>query len=240
MAVDIARIERELERQAGVHAALLERDNELVISGLVDTDREREAALDIVASLVPNKVIVDDLEVVAVLPEQIGDLSLSEAALGDFGAATPDTSDESLEPGDFTDQDILKNPAGASGPGYTAVDEELSEGDEAYVPPTDPVRDSENEVLGGFALSSTDSVKVPHSALDGKPGDEAIAETLLRELREDAATNGLDIDVTVSQGVVRLRGRVQSMDDAENAEEVAFRIEGVVDVYDELKIADLE
>jgi osmotically-inducible protein OsmY len=83
-----------------------------------------------------------------------------------------------------------------------------------------------------------DSVRVPRSALDGTPGDEAIADTIRRELREDAATTDFDIEVSVNRGVVRIRGTVPTLDDAESVEEIAFRVEGVVDVYDELKISE--
>jgi osmotically-inducible protein OsmY len=119
------------------------------------------------------------------------------------------------------------------------VDDDISEGDEAYVPPVDPVRRRDGDFLGGFSASSLDSVAVPHSASDGQPGDEAIAETLRRELLEDAATTDLEVQVSVSQGIVRLRGAVPTLDDAESVEEVAFRIEGVIDVLDELEIIEL-
>ena len=229
-----------LEHEFGLIAALDERDGELVVSGMVDTQGEHDAVLEVVSSLAPDKRVVDDLEILGVLPEEIDGLSLSEAAVGDFPAATPETEDdESLEPGDFTDQDILKDPLHAAGPSGIDVDTEISEGDEAYVPPTDPVLDSEGEVLGGFQVTSMDSVRVPRSALDDQPGDEAIAETIRRELREDAATTDLDVSVSVERGVVWLRGTVPSLDDDENVEEVAFRVEGVVDVMDKLEIEDL-
>jgi osmotically-inducible protein OsmY len=238
MSQTTALIERELERQAGVAAAVQERGGEIVISGLVSTEGERQAAIEIAASLAPGKQIVDDLEVSGVLPEEIDGLQLSEAAVGDFPAATPETEDdESLEPGDFTDQDLLHNPAGAAGPSGVAVDDEISEGDESWVPPIDPVRSPDNEVLGGFALSSMDTVGVPRSS-DGEIGDEAIAEAVLRELREDAATTDLEIEVIVSRGIVRLTGTVPTLSDAENAEEVAHRVTGVREVIEELEVSE--
>src|ERR687895_781701 len=51
-------------------------------------------------------------------------------------------------------------------------------------------------VLGGFSSSSMESIEVERSS-DGTLGDEAIAEAILRELREDAATTGLQIEVEV-------------------------------------------
>jgi osmotically-inducible protein OsmY len=48
-----------------------------------------------------------------------------------------------------------------------------------------------------------------------------------------------DVQVNVNRGAVYLRGTVPTMDGAESVEEVAFRVEGVVDVYDQLKISEL-
>jgi osmotically-inducible protein OsmY len=230
-----------LEQEFGLVAALEERDGDLVVSGMVDTQGEHDAVLDIVTSMAPDMQVVDDLEVLTVLPEEIGGLQLAEVAVGDFPGAEPGTEDdEALEPGDFTDQQILDDPLHAAGASGVDVDEtQIGEGEEVYVPPTDPVRDREGEFIGGFQTTSMDSVQVPPSALDGEPGDEAIAETILRELREDAATTDLDVQVAVDQGVAHLRGTVPTLLDAENVEEVAFRVEGVVDVIDRLKIEDL-
>jgi osmotically-inducible protein OsmY len=93
------------------------------------------------------------------------------------------------------------------------------------------------EILGGFEASSTSDVdEVDRSTLDGKPGDEAIADAVRRELREDAETTGLSLTVHVVNGVVRLRGRVADLTDAEDAEEVASRVPGVREVIDETKL----
>jgi hyperosmotically inducible protein len=233
-------IEREIEKEAGVYAVVQERDGDLVITAEVESEGEKEAAIDVATEMAPDKRIVDDIEIVAVLPETVEGMHLSEAAVGDFPGATPGTTDdESLEPGDFADQDILTNPMGASGPGYTAADEEISEGEDTYVPPTDPVRRPDGEFLNGFETTSMDSVHVARSASDGEIGDESISHAVREELRQDAATTDLNVRVRVENGVVFLRGKVPSLDDAENAEEVASRIPGVTDVMDELEIADL-
>lgn len=83
-----------------------------------------------------------------------------------------------------------------------------------------------------------DSLEVERSS-DGTLGDEAIADAIRRELREDAATTALTIDVAVYRGVARLRGTVQDIADAENAEEVAARVPGVLEVREELEVADM-
>ena len=84
-----------------------------------------------------------------------------------------------------------------------------------------------------------DDVSVERSS-DGRLGDEAIRDAILRELREDAATTDLNLEVDVEEGLVTLRGTVQSLDDVESAEEVAARVPGVIEVNEELDVEDLE
>src|SRR5688572_6409615 len=99
-------IERELESRAGVNAAVEERESTLILTGMIQSEEERQAALDIVTNLAPDKDVEDNLEVLAVLPEQLGDFRLSEVDAGGFPGAGPQTGDdEALEPGDFTDQE---------------------------------------------------------------------------------------------------------------------------------------
>jgi osmotically-inducible protein OsmY len=94
------------------------------------------------------------------------------------------------------------------------------------------------QVLGGFGATSMDSVEVEPSASDAHPGDEALADTVRRELREDALTTDLVVDVAVVRGVACLRGTVPGLDDAENAEAVAARVPGVREVVEGLALAD--
>ena len=62
---------------------------------------------------------------------------------------------------------------------------------------------------------------------------------MLAALRADAATTDLIIDVTVRNGRVHLRGEVQTMQDAELAEEVAGRVPGIREVIEELTVPSL-
>ena len=94
-------------------------------------------------------------------------------------------------------------------------------------------------MLGGFSASSMESVEVAPSASDNRLGDEAIEDAIRRELREDASTTDLNIQVLVRQGVARLRGTVADLDDAENAEAVASRVPGVREVVEELEVAEI-
>ena len=175
-----------------------------------------------------------------------GDLALTGTS--DTGSTlAPDTivdirdTGGELEP-DFTDAETLTDPVAAVGPSSSAEDP-ASGGDEVYTPPTDPVVTTNEtggfEVLGGFSATSMDSAEVARSASDSRLGDEAIEDAIRRELREDAATTDLQIQVVVRQGVARLRGTVGDLDDAENAEAVASRVPGVREVIEELEVAEL-
>jgi hypothetical protein len=119
-----------------------------------------------------------------------------------------------------------------------AVEEGLT-----YIPPIDPVvapdPDSEEglDVVGGFA---TDSLESPLEPIQVPPrmrrNDDELAEAVARALRADSYTTDLAIDVEVEDGVVYLRGQVTSLEDIEQAEEVAGRVPGVEDVEEELEI----
>jgi len=94
-------------------------------------------------------------------------------------------------------------------------------------------------VIGGFQTTSTDTTEVARSALDGQPGDRALAEAVRRELLEDASTTDLPVRVAVRGGVARLRGRVSGVEDAEDAEAVAARVPGLGEVVEELEVERL-
>ena len=119
-------------------------------------------------------------------------------------------------------------------------DLDAPEEDSAYFAPTDPVlgRDAGDnfEVVGGFAATSLTDETVDPSAEDRLPGDEALADAVRRELREDASTTDLALEVLVERGVVHLRGTVPDLEDAENAESVASAVPGVRDVIDETDV----
>lgn len=63
---------------------------------------------------------------------------------------------------------------------------------------------------------------------------------MLRTLREDTATAGIEFTVEVVSGIVTLTGEVSDIVDAENAEEVASRITGVVEVRERLDVSGLD
>lgn len=233
-------IEQELADAAGIQVFAEEDGDTIVLTGMIESEMERTTVYDVARAVAPNRDFVDNLEIATVLPSEIGDLDISEAGAADFPTATQGTmDDEALEPGDFTDQHVLKDPFTASGPSGTAADEEIGEGEDIYVPPIDPVLDRNGEVVNGFSLSATETLEVDRATEDGSLGDEAIADAVRRELREDSATAELEIEVEVEAGIVTLRGTVADIDDTENAEEVASRLPGVREVREQLKVAGM-
>jgi hypothetical protein len=226
-----------IAQRAGIQAAIQVDGEELTVSGFASTEGEKRAALQIVEEFASDKTVVDDIAIMDVMPAELDGLQVSETESEGLTGATPGTSDtEAQEPGDFTDQQTMRDPTAASGPSGTHADDQTEEGDEVYVPPTDPVRGSDNEPLGGFQTTAMDDDREPVSQIVGGPAHAGIVDAVLLELRQDAATTHLDLRVSSSEGVVRLRGIVEDIEDAENAEAVAARVPGVVEVIDETEV----
>ena len=234
-----AQIERAIREVAELDVVVEERGGTIVLEGVVDSERDRQAAEDIAADLAGDASIDNALEIQDVLPVSVEAFTdeLTSAELGESGAEVGERVDaDELNP-DFTDQPLAHDPLAVIGSGD---DSEVDESDLVYTPPTDPVitTDAHGQavVLGGFGTSATDEVSTGELADDQGFGDEAIADAVRRELLEDAATTALQIRVAVRDGVVQLHGRVRDLDDADAAEEVASRIPGVREVKEELTV----
>jgi hypothetical protein len=126
-------------------------------------------------------------------------------------------------------------------PGTTDMIEAVEEG-EPYFPPTDPPlrlddRLENVDVLGGFAATSLEepAEDVDHP-LRLLTNDEEILERVRYALLADAYTSDLNIEVEVEDGVVYLHGQVRSIDDIEQAEQVAGSVPGVEEVQEDLEI----
>jgi hypothetical protein len=235
--MDTPELEMILSQRAGVQATIQVDGDELTVSGVAATGGEKQAALDLLDEFAPEMSVIDDIEVLEVMPAEIDGLEISETESEGLTGATPGTSDtEALEPGDFTDQSTLRDPSAASGPSGTHADDDTDEGDDVYVPPVDPVRRENNEFLGGFQLTAMDDDREVRSEIVGGPADAGLVEAVLFELREDSATTHLRLRVACQEGVVRLRGEVDDILDAENAEAVAARVPGVREVIDETEV----
>lgn len=223
---DVSEIERRIAELAEVYVAVEEEEGAIILSGMVGSEAEAQAAIDIASQMAPGRRIENNMVSSVTLPRELGALSVAEGDVGAFaGSAAGLSVRGGIDAGDFSDQQLMTDTLAASGAGSSSETDLVSEGGDAYVPPMDPVGTT-TEVIGGFEMSSMDDVEVERS-LYGGLSDDSIADAIRRELHEDAATTALDIDVSVRHGLVHLRGTVFSLDDAESAEEVASRVPGV-------------
>ena len=232
----LARLTATLEAASIFVAAELDGDT-LVLSGEVDTAESRQAALDVATALAtPRGLRVDDaIDVLEISPDlAFGAADESGQARSEFAYADPDAN-----PAARLDPTFELEPDFTNDFGTTDSEEAVAEA-VPYFPPTDPVvrpsSDPEQlEIVGGFSATSMDE-PAADTAL-ATPGDDELAQLVLRELREDALTTDLAVRVAAVDGVVFLRGIVRTLEDAESAESVAGRIPGVREVREELSIA---
>lgn len=233
----VAALSRALE-EIGLYVAVELRTGVLTISGEVGSNREREAALDVAAAVAHARglLVEDGLEVVPVFPDSaFGDLGGADH--GAFAYLTADRDhNQLLDAGLEGDADFASD-AGTSDP------EEATAEAVPFFPSTDPVvRPSTTgpglSIVGGFAATSLDAEDEPPRRGRRRPDDD-VKEDVLRELREDALTTDLQIEVEARNGIVVLRGTVPTLDDAENAEAVASEVSGVREVREELTVESI-
>lgn len=117
---------------------------------------------------------------------------------------------------------------------------ESDETAEPWNPPTDPVILPEGTLEGGADVVSEPGQE-PQEDEDElqpivPPSDDDILQAVEQALRTDAMTSDLDIRVYVRNRIVTLRGSVNSMEEAEAAEEVAGRTPDIIEVREELEI----
>ena len=236
-----SQIERAIREVAGLDVVVEDAAGTITLEGLVDSERDRQAAEDIASDLAGDANIDNALEVEDLLPVSV-DTFASERRSAEVSERVPEAGDAEIElDPDFTDQSLARDPFAVSGPTDGVDDgENAHDGDRVYVPPTDPVSSTDGHgeavILGGFGISATDDVGTDVLVDDHGYGDEAIADAVRRELREDAATTDLQVRVVVRNGVVHLHGSVPDLDDADSAEEVASRVTGVREVREELDV----
>lgn len=243
-------IEQRLQQEHSGAVAAAEQNGTLLLSGRVETAAERAAIERMARDQVGAMPIVNLIEVEHHVSDQpAGQLvdvenetEVDVTPVEDLGGPALDSLiDASLDAG-FDGVPLDTSAIDAVGD-EEYDDEDPPEEDPAYFAPTDPVigarSDGSIEVLGGFAPTSLTGETVDPSAEDRIPGDEALADAVRRELREDASTTELALDVEVERGVVHLRGEVDDLEDAENAEAVASNVPGVRDVIDETNVRGL-
>jgi osmotically-inducible protein OsmY len=200
-------IERYLAEQLGLHVAVRVSDGLVTLVGRVPSAEACAAVTDVVAGLTPVYRVDNQLELEVLLPETDGPLQVH-----DVGGWSRDAGHQ------LADDEPVPADGPAQGQSLEHGDPDTGETAEPYVPPMDPVIGTgargRIEVRGGFGLSSMDVLDVEPSAQDPLPGDEALADAIRRELREDAATVALVIAVDVCDGVASLRRSDQGSQDA--------------------------
>lgn len=243
------------------------RDGELVLTGVVDSDENRQAAVDLAQPYADelDLRLNEGLDVEVVGPEDaFEDDDRAAQGFGDLNAVRLNEGDDSVRidagnddderagsdesggyDGEQEREDVISLDASfADDPGTTNVIEVVEEG-ATYFPPTDPPtgRADDNDgftVLSGFADSSTDTIGADAYELEDDsrrvPTDDELADIVRRELREDALTTDLAIRVSAHGSTVILRGEVDTLEDAENAEAIANEVPSVVEVREELTI----
>ncbi|MBI2953295.1 MAG: BON domain-containing protein [Chloroflexi bacterium] len=200
-------------------------DGIVYLNGTVRSGEERELAIRLAGGVEGVQKVSSNLEIA-----EVGSMDLERS-----GDSFQESDEEEVDLGSSVEPDFTE------ALGTTDVMESSSEA-EPFFPPTDPVvfpiRREEGgiEVVGGFAPTSEDDVSEPR---DYPPKvyqtDDELAGNVRRALARDASTASLDIRVLVYNGIVHLRGRVQSIEDAEQAESVAAEVPGVVEVREELE-----
>lgn len=243
-------IQRRLRDEVGRQIVVAITGNTVLLSGPVENEEHRQRAATIAREMAPGLRVDNGLEARRMIAEDIEDTvgvnddELDSPELNDINPA--DAPDELLV-SDVGDEDLHEEPLETNELDVvdpTTYDEEDPvEPDPAYFAPTDPVIGSDDQgntaIVGGWDPTSMSSQEIAPSAEDNQPGDEALADAIRQELREDATTTTLRIDVQVERGVARLRGRVPDLIDAENAESVAGRVPGVRDVIEDLDVASM-
>jgi osmotically-inducible protein OsmY len=223
-----ATIARHLREQAELHVSVRVQHDHVILEGRVSSPEAWQAAEDLAAQVAPGYRIENHLEIEDLRPEEVRHMRTATA--DDLRAVEPDI---------FRFAPTPPEPEHASA-NDADLDPGTGESGEPFTPPMDPPLDRDAQgnprMLGGFGHSALDDVSVDESASDPILGDEALAEAIRRELREDAATTALNIDVEVRDGVAHLSGVVAGPEDAEAAEAVAARVPGLAEIADDLVI----
>jgi len=70
----------------------------------------------------------------------------------------------------------------------------------------------------------------------GTPSDDRIYDEVRRRLTNDRDVKGGAIQVEVTGGLVKLRGKVKSPKESAKAEKIAKKVKGVTGVFNELRM----
>jgi hyperosmotically inducible periplasmic protein len=77
----------------------------------------------------------------------------------------------------------------------------------------------------------------PFYFADKKVSDDSLHDLVMRKLADDADVKGGGLDIDVKDGVVTLRGKLESEKQIQKAERVAKKVNGVKKVVNEITLA---
>ncbi len=194
-------------RSAGLTLTVTVEDARLRLEGIVTSEEERQAALDLAAWVPGIEETVDDME------------------LRELDIDSPDVLFQSIS--------TIEEPEGVTDDPMIAASEGLA----YFPPTDPPVRMSDDsddlEVASGFMATALDDDEAEDDeAVAGPVGSEELIERVRRNLREDAGTSQLDLYVSALYGTVVLTGFVSDNLDSELAVAVAAETPGVEEVID--------
>ncbi len=198
-------------RSAGLTLTVSVEDGILQLEGIVTSEKEREAALDLAGWVTGIQSVVDDMELREI------DIDSPNVLFQSFTSF--DEMDEDDDSGGITDNPMI------------AVSEGL-----AYFPPTDPptrISDTSGdlEVASGFMSTALEDDEAEED-FGARVEDGELVERVLRNLHQDARTTALKLYASAINGTLVLSGFVQDNLDSELAVAVASETPGVQDVID--------
>lgn len=225
----LRQIDQTLE-EAGIYVATEVRGNTLYLSGEVDSDENRQAALDVATAVAEpaGLAIDDDIEISPSAPDEAFADSSAQYGTAYGYMDTDENNDGRLDP------EFASEPDFTGDIGTLNVEEAVEEA-EPYYPNTDPVTETYNdrteaELTGTLREEDEEASDTPRQ-------DDDLRVAVLDALARDALTQDLQIQVVVVNAVVTLLGTVPRIEDVENAEEVAGRIEDIREVREQLHVA---
>ncbi len=241
-------IQREIEdviARVGVPLEVTVENGVVKLEGVVLSEEEREAVVDLLRLIPGVRDVEDSLIVVEELEGEEPDVL--------YGMLTH-PEDPDLLPGEVVEDEdsgipdkITTYDPGRVEDDWTTDERVAVQEAMPYFPPTDPAVDiaddrPENiQVTTGFqATAMDDDAEYEDETVDddGIVRDAALVDAVVRELNEDSSTTHLNIHVASVRGVVVLTGFVSSQTDADLAEAVADRVPGVRFVADRLIVSD--
>lgn len=230
---DIKREVVRLASRAGLPLSVEVTKGVVTLEGLVLSEDEKDAAIDLAAFVPGVTNVTDAIEVMDLEEEQPNVL---------FGMPTRPDEWEGIS-SLIDNEDTSVDEITTSDPG--GVDDDLTSDERvaveegmAYFPPTDPPVDMASapdgiEVASGFQFTAMDE-EVEDEGTEHEVRDAEIVDMVIRELNEDAATTHLNIHVASANAVVFLTGFISDPNDADEAAAVAERVEGVRRVVERL------